>query len=474
MNEQLNLEQSQKTLLHLSPQQVQFVRMLEMNTAEIEDKVRHELDENPALEAVTPLGDNNDDNEGSDFNETSDDLLQADYLNDEDMPSLPSSGRDSVATSLEINPSTQTMGENLIEQLSEYDLDTETRQIATYIIGTLDNNGRLTRPYNAIADDITIHTGHETTTRQVMDAAEYVRQLDPAGVGAIDLRDCLLLQIKRREPKTLTTRIAGDILDHYFDEFSNLHYDKIRTRMGIDRQQLKEAIEVIKSLNPKPGNDSASDIEDRLRHVNPDFYIEPHDDGSYSLGLTHRIPQLVVEQSFRPDSIIASQANDSGQSAAFIKGRRDQAEGFISLLKRRDETLMAVIKAIVKIQHKFFVTEDPANLSPMILKDIAALTGLDLSVISRATSGKYIATPAAIYPLKMFFNERPHDDSDTTSHQILKSIKELIENEDGASPLSDQAIQDRLKSNGLNIARRTVTKYREKMSIPPARLRRKL
>lgn len=474
MNERLNLEQSQKTLLHLSPQQVQYVRMLEMNTAEIEDKVRHELDENPALEALNDTETDLDDGlSRSDFNESADQLVQADYKSDEDMPYVqPRSETRHV--SLEINPWAQTMGENLLSQLSEYDIDDTTRNIAAYIIGNLDNNGRLTRSLSAIADDLSISTGEDITPDMVTHAFEYVRSLDPPGVGAVDLRDCLLLQLERRAPKTLPLRIATDIIQDHFDEFSNMHYDKIKSRMGISSHQLKEAADIIRSLNPKPGNDTSAEIDDRLRHITPDFYVEPHDDGSFSISLTQRIPELAVEETFRPDYKFKGGNSSDPESVAFIKRRRDEAEQFINLLRRRDKTLMDVMKAIVSLQHDFFATEDPSSIRPMILKDVAALTGLDLSVISRATSGKYMATPASIYPLKMFFNERPREDSDTTSHQILETLKEVIDNEDGHAPLSDEAIKKQLALRGLDIARRTVTKYRERLGIPSARLRRKI
>lgn len=474
MNNSLSLEQSQRTLMHLSPQQVQFVRMLEMNTAEIEDKVRHELDENPALEVA---GDSSvmtgDDVSANEWEETSDQMMQADYASAEDMPfePRPSSGS---RISLEINPAAQSMHDSLLEQLGEYDLDDETRRVAKYIIGSLDNNGRMTRTLSAIADDIAIATSRDIPESTVRHAFEVVRSLDPAGIGAVDLRDCLLLQLDRRQPKTLAIRIATDIIRHYYDLFSNLHYDRIRSRLGISLTQLEDALEIIRSLNPKPGNDAGSEFDDRLRHINPDFFVEPRDDGSFSISLTGHIPTLTVEQNFRVDDTTETDNKHDRAARAFIKGRREQAEQFIGLLKRRETTLMAVMRAIVRIQHEFFLTDDPSVIKPMILKDIAALTDLDLSVISRATSGKYVATPGAVYPLKMFFNERPHEDSDTTAMQIMESLRRVIADEDGSAPLSDRALVDALQARGLKLARRTVTKYRERMGIPAARLRRKI
>ena len=358
----------------------------------------------------------------------------------------------------------------------EYDLSDIDLSIAQYIIGNLDDNGYLTRDLCAINDDLAFNVGLDVDMAQVKRVADVVRSLDPAGVGAIDLRDCLLLQLKRKEP-CQATKIATEIIEDYFDLFSKKHYDRMRSHLGITEPQLKEAMSVITSLNPKPGSIITGGSSDRTRHIIPDFNIETDpDNGNITLTLLNRIPDLQIEETFSEKaSELPSNANRSQREAAtFIKQKRDEASGFIKILQMRQETLYKVMKAIVTLQRDFFMTDDESRIRPMILKDISAITGHDLSVISRATAGKYVMTQRGIYPLKLFFNERPKEDDDTSSHEILAVLKEIIDNENKNKPLSDEAITKILTEKGYDIARRTVAKYREKLGLPVARLRKEL
>ena len=470
---------SQQTALrtHLSPQQVRFVRLLEMSGPEIEEVVRNELDDNPALEAKdeelpAPETDSFE-GEGDSYDETSEQMQAADYGNEDDIPAhlLHPSGNndeDGFSSWIEQHRNSPSLIDSLNEQLDFIDAPPRDIAIARYLLGYLDDNGRLSRSLNDIADDISIATGATVTRKDLIPALDIIRyQLDPPGLGAVDLRECLLIQLRRRQPKTLAVRAAQEIIEDNFDLFTKKHLDKLKSVLGVDKEVVDEALDIIRSLDPKPGGSQGDAISNRLSHITPDFFVESVDGepGRFSVTLNQRLPELAVEQSFLVE------ANDK-TSRKFIRSKRDEANTFISLIKRRSDTLLAVMKAIVTIQHKFFETEDSASLRPMILNDINDLTGFDRSVISRATSNKYVATPGGVYPLKMFFNDTPTEDADTSSSEIVAELKKIIDGEDKKRPLSDRVLTDMLNEKGYGLARRTVTKYREKNNIPVARLRK--
>lgn len=476
MKEKSELIQEQRAQQRLAPQQVQFVRLLEMNTPEIEDEVRRQLDDNPALDVVT------DDNEPQhDPADTHPDI----EMDPDDDPAdyqqpLRMSNNDTFVP--QIADDSTSLSDYLDKQLGELDIPDITSRIARYIIGNLDDNGYLTRSFNAIADDVSVATGHDITRADVEKAAAVVRSLDPPGICAVDLRDCLLLQIKRLRPVTLASRIAREIVSDYFDLFSKKHYDRLRAQLGVSKENLRAAESLIQSLNPKPGSAVApASSSQRLSHITPDVGVE-YEDGRFSVFLIGSLPQLQIEKSFAetdtpkktPDSENPRYKDEMRQAQAFIRLKRDEAESFINALKQRSNTLLNVTDAIVRLQPEFFKTGEQSTLRPMILKDVAALTGYDLSVISRATSGKYVATSSGVYPLKMFFNEAPKADSDTSSHLLQSEIQDIVDTEDKRHPLSDDAICRIMARKGYDIARRTVTKYRERLSIPAARLRKKM
>ncbi len=474
MEESLSLSQQQRLQQRLSPLQVKFVKMLEMNGPEVEDEVKRALDDNPALEAADTPQTTED---GETFNESAEELRMADYGDEDDIPSYRLEARNHHPADSYYEPltadSASTLIDTLATQLSEHNLTDRERRMAMYVIGNLDDNGYLTRASAAIAADIEEHTGEQTTAAEVRRMLDLVRSFEPAGVGAVDLRDCLLLQLKRRRPSR-EVKTAIEIVTHNFDLFSLKHYDRLASALDCSPEELKKAMTLIRTLNPKPAGAIGIDpAEERTRHIIPDFSVDI-DDGDLRLTLTNNIPELNIVETFRDDEPESS-THGNGEAALFIKQKRDEATEFIKLLRMRQETLFNVMRAIVKLQRDFFLSgDDESRLKPMILKDISSLTGYDLSVISRATAGKYVATPYGVHPLKLFFNERPKDDDDTSSHEILAALKTIIDTEDKHKPLSDEALTAAVAAKGYDIARRTVAKYREKLGIPVARLRKEL
>ncbi len=476
MKESLTLTTEQRLQQRLLPQQVQFVRLLEMNGPGVEDAVRQAVDENPALEvADDPVATTPDD----DFNETAEQMQMADYGSDDDMPWYRLEARNHSADDRAYEPqavaSSASLMEQLTDQLTDLDLDDLDRRIARYIIGNIDDNGYMTRTIPELASDLAI-AGIVDDDERVRRVWQQVRRLDPAGIGAMDLRDSLLLQLRRLTASTAVAD-ATEIVGDYFDLFSKKHYDRLESMLSLSHQRLREAIDVILQLNPKPGaivGGSADD--DRQRQIVPEFSVDV-EGSNITVTLLTAIPELRVSPSFSVDAQQpaggATSAARRAETNAFIRQRRDEATGFMRMIGMRQDTLMSVMRSIVTLQRDFFLSGDPTDLHPMILKDVAATTGHDLSVISRATASKYVMTPYGTFPLKYFFNERPKEsDSDTTSHIIEQSIRSIIEAEDKHHPLSDEAITAALNEQGLDMARRTVTKYRERMHIPVARLRR--
>ena len=298
-----------------------------------------------------------------------------------------------------------------------------------------------------------------------------VRALEPAGVGAVDLRDSILLQLDRLSPSPAVA-LAREIVRDYFDVFSLMHYDQLRSMLGVTENDLKQAVDVIRSLNPKPGAQISGGEDDRTNHISPDFLVETDGD-RLTLSLLNNLPSLRIAASFAADTPVEKKKAGAEQANAFIRQRRDEAAGFMRALSMRQTTLFRVMSAIMQWQREFFLTEDPATLRPMILKDISEKTGDDISVISRATQGKYVATNRGVYPLRFFFNE-PRDGDEISSPGVMAKLRELIENEDPSKPLTDEALTRALADEGINIARRTVAKYRERMGIPIGRMRKRL
>lgn len=468
---QQNLEQRQ--VQRLSPLQVRYVRMLEMTGPEVEEEVRRELDDNPALERTDTSGDDREQ-----FSESAEELQMNDYANEDEMPSYRLEARNHSASDRYYEPTAIQGGLNLAEylgeQLAHTPLTERQRSVARYIIGNIDDNGYLQRPLRQIGDDLAFTLGIDLQREELDDIFDAVRQLDPAGICAVDLRDCLLLQLRRRKP-TPSVQVATEIVADYFDLFSRKHYDQLLSALSLTADELREAVAVIRTLNPKPGSAFEESDADTAHSIIPDFSVETEGE-RITLTLLNNVPDLQVEHTFASasDEIPPGTPARQRQALAFLRDRRESAESFIRVLRMRQETLYRVMSAVVQWQRDFFLTDDESRLKPMILKDIAGVTGYDLSVISRATAGKYVATRGGVYPIKFFFNERPKDDDDVSSHEIVAALKDIISGEDHRRPLSDQAITGLLNKRGYDIARRTVAKYRERLGLPVARLRKKL
>ncbi|MEZ3562759.1 MAG: RNA polymerase factor sigma-54 [Duncaniella sp.] len=481
MKESLSQSLEQRLQLRLSPMQMRLVRMLEMTEPEIEEEVRREVDDNPALEVVdTPAAG---EEPAEAYGESAEQMQLADYRDEDDIPPYRLEANNRSADDVRFEPVAVAAGESLMEslmsQLAETDLSQRQLAIARYIVGNIDDNGYMTRTLPQIDDDLAIDAGIEVDMAEIKDIFARIRSLDPAGVGAYDLRDCLSLQL-RRMPDSVAVRTAREIVDNYFDVFSLRHFDRLASLLGISRESLREADEVIRSLDPKPASRfGESDADDRARHIVPDFYIEVDRNDRITVSMSGNMPELAIERSFDVDD--ERSVADTGETSmrkrealSFISSKRRDASDFIELLRLRRVTLMKVMEAIARWQREFFLSEDESRLRPMVLKDIAGAIGMDISVVSRATAGKYVATQGGVYPLKFFFNERVSEDEDASSREILSALRVLIQEEAPSSPLSDDALTARLTEMGYSIARRTVAKYRERLGIPVARLRKKL
>lgn len=489
MRESLEQNIEQRLQQSLSPQQILFARTLEMPGPEFEEEVRRTLDDNPALEPADDTGTFSADPEAvgstdeSSFSETAEQMQMADYASDEDVPfyrlNISNSSPDDPSFEPIVDNGAPSLADQLISQLAELDLSEADMAVGRYIIGNIDDNGYLTRSPSEMSDDLAFGLGIDIDLPTIERLVGIIRTFDPAGVGAEDLRQSLILQLERRAGSTEVDD-AKKILTNHYNLFTHKHFDRIAAAAGISDERARLAIDLIRSLNPKPGSVFDSSDE-RTRQIVPDFEVEPDESGSrLILSMPGGNPHLRVASSFDIDDITIERRRNEAQRQVdrdaymFIRRKRDEAIDFIRAITMRHETLWRVMTAIMRLQKKFFLTGDPSALRPMILKDVADLTGYNLSVISRATSGKYVATPSGIYPLKFFFNERPKDSVDASSHAILETLKSLMDSENKHKPLSDESLSARLKEQGFDIARRTVTKYRERLGYPVARLRREI
>lgn len=496
----LGQTQTLKQQQTLSPQQVLYVRLLGLNTLEMEDDVSRALDENPALTVADGSdhladapGEGNTDEDGRPFEESAESLQLGDFADADDVPFAAADITDSYTPAYHDRPSAAiprretpdstamtSVMDYLEEQLAGISLSPVQRTIATHIIGNIDDNGYLTSTLPQIADDLAMREGLDVSPAAVREVFNIIRSLDPPGICALDLRDCLLLQLRRKaeegdsDPALAT---ATEMIADYFDIFSKRHFDRLMTALGVDRDTLSDAVGIVRSLNPKPGAlISGGHADDMSNRITPDFVVDT--DGSHiDLQMTDTIPELRIDSSFDIDdaAIGIRRGPRRDAAAAFIRSRRDEAASYISAIRQRRDTLYRVMRAIIALQPEFFTGDgDPASLRPMILKDVAAITGDDLSVISRATAGKYVATRSGTYPLRFFFNEAPTAAIADSPQKIISTLREIIDSEDHSNPLSDEAIKAILAEKGYDLARRTVAKYREKAGIPVARLRRHL
>ena len=468
-----------------------MIKLLEVPTLQLEQRIKKELEENPVLEEGAEEK-NSDDQEGleeeisneSDQDQDRDEFSLDDYLNDEDIPSYRLSAKnyskDDRKEEIPFSGGTS-FHEHLEAQLGLRNLTEEQEMLAHYILGNIDEDGYLRRKLNAIVDDLAFSLNIVTTEDELHEILKVVQDFDPIGVGARDLQECLLLQIETKNQNDPVIALARKILKYYFDEFTKKHYDKIVTRLNIKEVQLKDALDEILRLNPKPGSSFSDPQNKSIQHIVPDFVLD-NNEGELQLSLNARnVPDLRISQTYSEmlQSYSASKNNatkEQKDAVTFVKQKLDSAKWFIDAIRQRQNTLMLTMNAIINYQHLYFIEGDDKVLRPMILKDIADITGLDISTISRVANSKYIQTHFGIFPLKYFFSEGLQTDSgeEVSTREIKKILEECIGGEDKRKPLTDESLSEILQKKGYQIARRTVAKYREQLNIPVARLRKEL
>lgn len=484
LKQQLQQKQQQK----LTPLQIQVIKLTELPTVELEERIKQELVDNPALEEGREM--DNDTQEDSFDNAddaadiTQEEIALGDYINDEEIPdyhiNTPSTYTESRREDIPFSVS-ESFHESLIEQLQLCELNEQDKKIAEYIIGNIDENGYLDRSLSAISDDLLFQTNIDVSVQKLEEILSVIQDFEPAGIGARDLQECLLLQLERKTQDHIT-ELATIIVHKYFDDFSKKHYEKIKKSLSItDDEELKEVIQEITSLNPKPGNNWGDSLALAMSTIIPDFIVESYN-GELTLSLNNRnVPELRVNREYSEmlqgyNENKKSVSSDTKNAVLFVKQKLDSARWFIEAIKQRQETLQRTMKAIVDFQYDFFLTGDETQLKPMRLKDIAEITSYDISTISRVSNSKYVQTNFGVYALKYFFSESMQNDAgeEISSREIKAILKECIEKEDKKKPLTDDKLAEILKGKGYIIARRTVAKYREQLNIPVARLRKEI
>ena len=471
----------------LSPLQIQMVRMLESTSLEMEERILQELDENPVLEEVNPesqheeLPDENRGEEGDGQYDDDADFSMSDYKTDDtpDYKFNANNGTDDDRHESVITESSS-LHEMLLDQLRLKRIEEDKEQLAEYVIGNIDQDGYLRREPENMADDYLFQTGKQVPDDEVRKAIELVQTLEPAGVGAANLQECLLLQLKRKK-KALAIDKAINILMENFEDFSKRHYDKLMKKFDIDESTLHEVINEVVKLNPKPGGSIESSSDSSSVQIIPDFIVET-EDGQVILSLNDKnLPELRISDDYASQLQELStnkknQTEDSRNAALFIKQKIDSAKWFINSIKQRHDTLRRTMQAIIDKQREFFLTGDETKLRPMVLKDIAEVTGYDISTISRVSNSKYVQTDWGVLPLKSFFSESMTMESgeEVSNIEIKTILGECVKNEDKHNPLTDDQLSDILKQKGYVIARRTVAKYRKQLNIAVANLRREI
>ena len=468
----------------LSPQQIQFIKLLQIPTTELETRIEEELETNPALEEGAEENeiDNSEDGEFDEATESSNDEISLeDYLQD-DYSGYKMQGDGSGDDEDKEIPiaSAQSFIDQLKDQLGYQKLDPRQMIIAEQLIGSIEGDGYIRREMESIINDLAFSQNIETTIEELEEILEKIQDFDPPGIAARNLKECLLIQLRRKEEEENgDVRLAIRILESSYDDFTKKHFDKIKKKLNIeDEEALKDAMTAITKLNPKPGSSSEGMV--RTQYLMPDFILT-NVNGKLELTLNSRnAPELRISRSYADmlDAYDKSKTKDQKlkQTVTFVKQKLDSAKWFIDAIKQRQMTLLNTMQAIVNFQYDFFLTGDESKLRPMILKDIDNTINMDISTVSRVANSKSIQTEFGIFQLKYFFSEGISTDSgeDVSSREVKQSLKDMIDNEDKSKPLSDDKLEKLLKAKGYNIARRTVAKYREQMNIPVARLRKEL
>ena len=466
----------------LSPQQIQFIKLLQIPTAELESRIEQELEDNPVLEEgkEEPEESQVDEYEEEDLG-ADDELDVEDYLQEDDFSGYKMQGdgdNEEKEMPIAVN---STLNEQLMDQLGFLRLDDRQYAIGKQLIGSIEGDGYIRRDLDSIINDLAFSQNIETDIDEVEEILRKIQTFDPPGIAARDLRECLLLQLERRPDAdhNVDVIVAKQILESSYEEFTKKHYSKIMKKLDIDDEEyIKDAIELIRKLNPKPGGTSTGVA--RTQYLIPDFILT-NDDGKLDLALNSRnAPELRVSRSYSDMLQTYDKSNKKDKklkdTVQFVKQKLDAAKWFIDAIKQRQHTLLNTMRAIVNYQYDYFQEGDESKLRPMILKDIAEMIDMDISTVSRVANSKSVQTDFGIYPLKYFFSEGIATESgeDVSSREVKNVLKEIIDNEEKSKPLSDDKLEKELKSRGYNIARRTVAKYREQLNIPVARLRKEL
>jgi len=463
----------------LSPQQIQFIKLLQVPTAELDARIEEELEANPALEEGSEDGEQQEANETDDEFASEDDLNLDDYLTNEDYSGYKMQGDgDNEDKEIPI-ATTATLTEQLMTQLGFLGLDDRQQAIGTQLIGSIESDGYIRRELEAIINDLAFSQNIETDLREVEELLIKIQAFDPSGIAARNLQECLQIQLTRLSDDSDSVDLAYRIVSDCFEEFTKKHYSRIMKKLNIESEdQLKEAINQITKLNPKPGGTSSGLV--KTQYLMPDFILE-NNNGKLDLFLNGKnAPELQVSRSYTDMFKAYDDSNKKDkklkETVTFVKQKLDAAKWFIDAIKQRQQTLLRTMNAIVHYQYDFFLTGDESKLRPMILKDIAEKIEMDISTVSRVANSKAVQTEFGIYPLKYFFSEGISTDSgeDVSSREVKHILKEVIDNEDKKKPFSDDKLEKILKGKGYNIARRTVAKYREQLQIPVARLRKEL
>lgn len=460
----------------LSPQQIQMIKLLELPTVQLEQRIKQEIENNIVLEE--------EERRTEDEEQQPQEISVDEYLREDETPSYKSRinnySKDDKQRPVYLTEG-RSLQEYLIEQLGYRNLPEREQRLAVYLVGSLDEDGYLRRDLESVADDIAFTVGIETTAAELERVLGVIHELEPAGVGARNLQECLLLQMDQLPSVTPARRLARRILTSYFDEFVKKHYEKLIARLQVSEEEFREAIAEIRHLSPKPGNLYAEGGTDTTPYIIPDFILD-YQDGHFQLSLnSYNVPEVRINRRYvemmrdmvGPDGKVREKDRDAVQ---FVKSKIDSAKWFISAIKQRHDTLMRTMQTILDYQQEYFKDGDRSKLRPMILKDIADRTGLDVSTISRVVNSKYVQTQFGIILLKSLFSEAMQTESgeEVSSYEIKHILQECIDEEDKRHPLTDETLMDILNAKGYRIARRTVAKYREMLGIPVARLRKQI
>lgn len=479
--------QAQQLTQTLSPQQILVVKLLELPTMELEERVRAEILDNPALEEGKDISDQDHSEEFEDnFNEDNsyinEDISLGDYRTEDDIPDYKlqehNRSRGEVAEEIPFSDSVS-FYEMLLEQLQMQRLTEEEKIMAEYLIGSLDDDGLLRKGTQTLIDELAIYRGIYTNEKEIDRILSIIQDFDPAGIGARSLQECLLLQLKRK-PETPIKKVEVEIIEKYCDDFTRKNKEKIMLRMNLTEEEYDEAINELAKLNPRPGSSLGDIVGKNFQQIIPDFLVDSDETGNITFTLNNgNVPELHLSREFNElleehTTNKENQSKDSKDAFLFLKQKVDAAQNFINAIKQRHQTLLTTMQVIIDLQRPFFLEGDETLLKPMILKDVAEKAKLDVSTVSRVSNSKYVQTNFGIFPLRFFFSDgyTTEEGEELSVREIKQLLKECTDHENKENPYNDDELADILREKGYPIARRTVAKYRQQLNIPTARLRR--